>query len=100
MVKKNLLITGSDGQLGHTLKKLSFNFSDNYNFIFKNKFQLDITDFLFVKKVLKEKKVDTVINCAAYTNVDQAEKNKKMANLINNLAVENRQIFVFKKTYN
>ena len=57
MVKKNLLITGSDGQLGHTLKKLSFNFSDNYNFIFKNKFQLDITDFLFVKKVLKEKRL-------------------------------------------
>ena len=88
MVKKNLLITGSEGQLGQSIKKLSINFSD-YNFIFKNKYQLDISNFSLLKNEIKENKIDTIINCAAFTNVDQAEKNKKIANLINNLSVEN-----------
>jgi len=88
MVKKNLLITGSEGQLGQSIKKLSINFSD-YNFIFKNKYQLDISNFSLLKNEIKENKIDTIINCAAFTDVDQAEKNKKIANLINNLSVEN-----------
>ena len=97
MVKKNLLITGCEGQLGHSIKKLSVNFTE-YNFIFKNKHQLDISDFSLVKKQIKENKIDTVINCAAYTNVSKAEKNKKLANLINNLAVENLANICFEKS--
>ena len=47
MVKyKNILITGSNGQLGSSLKQISNRY--NYNFFFKNKKELDITNFELV----------------------------------------------------
>ena len=87
MVKKiNILITGSDGQLGKMIKSLSNNFLD-YNFFFTNKKSLDITQIIKVEDYLIKCKINIIINCAAYTDVDNSEKYKKKANLINNLAV-------------
>ena len=37
---------------------------------------MDITNFSFVQNFLKKYKIDTVINCAAYTDVINAEKIK------------------------
>lgn len=49
--------------------------------------RLDITNSSNLKKVLDKLKVDTIINCAAYTDVNKAEIEKKTSKLINFEAV-------------
>ena len=84
----NILITGADGQLGMTFKSLILNDLD-YNFIFTNSKDLDITNHKSVRKFILDQKIDVIINCAAYTLVDKAEIETKKADEINNLAVAN-----------
>ena len=78
----NILILGSDGQLGMSFKKISSDFSLNISF--KNKKQVDITNPKF--SIFKE--ADFIINCAAYTNVDGAELDKKTAFEINSSSLQ------------
>ena len=85
---QNILITGGDGQLGTAFKLLK-DFDINYNFIFTNSKELDITNQIMVEDFLYVKKVNTIINCAAYTSVEKAEIEQKKANKINHLAVAN-----------
>ena len=40
-------------------------------------------------KVLKKNNIDTIINCAAYTDVTMAEQNMDCSNIVNNIAVGN-----------
>ena len=82
---KTILITGSKGQLGNSLKKISKAY--NYNFIFTDRSNLDITNFDLLKEFFKKNKIDTVINCAAYTNVEKAEFKQNLAKTINHNAV-------------
>ena len=86
--KKNLLVTGSKGQLGTCLRKLSYE-TKQYNFIFADKKQLDISKFKLVENFIEKHKINIIINCAAYTNVEKAEKKKELANLVNHISVEN-----------
>lgn len=83
----NILITGADGQLGSELHYLSTKY--DYNFIFTNKTELDITDFGKVDSFCLKNKITTIINCAAYTAVDKAENEIEKADLINHIAVKN-----------
>jgi len=85
---RNILITGGNGQLGMEFKSL---ISDNlnYNFIYIDFIQLDITNHQRVKEFVLDKKIEIIINCAAYTLVDQAETEQIQANKINHLAVAN-----------
>ena len=85
--KKNILVTGANGQLGNSLKEISNNY--NHNFFFKAKKDLDITNFLIFENFLIQKNINTIINCAAYTDVNAAEKKKNYSNIINNIAVGN-----------
>ena len=80
-----VLVTGSSGQLGTAIKKLSKNYE--YNFYFKTKEELDITNYSNFKIFLKNYEVQIIINCAAYTDVNLAEIEKKKSNQINNTAV-------------
>ena len=50
---------------------------------------LDITDIEAVRAMVKAENVDVIVNCAAFTNVDAAEGNPEMAELLNSKAVEN-----------
>ena len=84
----NILITGSNGQLGSELKELAHNFVD-YNFLFTDVSDLDITDHKAVKIFIEINNITVIINCAAYTAVDQAESESDLADSINHLAVEN-----------
>ena len=84
----NILVTGSDGQLGSEIKKITHSHF-NYNFHFANSKELDITNFKKVEEFLVFNKISAIINCAAYTNVAQAECEPSIANLVNHLAVEN-----------
>ena len=84
----NILVTGGNGQLGSEIREIEHNFPD-YKFLFTNKNNLDITDHISVKKFIENNNINTIINCAAFTDVDKAESEIKLANAINHLAVAN-----------
>lgn len=83
----NILVTGSNGQLGHEIQ-ISATHSA-HNFYFLNSSNLDVTNFEKVTSFFSQNKLDFCINCAAYTAVDKAESEQEKANLINNLALKN-----------
>lgn len=83
----NILVTGSNGQLGSELQTTSSNY--NYNFFFTCKEDLDISDEESLQKFVLNNNINIIINCAAYTAVDLAEKEQKLADKINHLAVKN-----------
>jgi len=68
----NILVTGANGQLGSEIRELSSEYK--YNFYFTDSSSLDITDFKKVKESIELNKIDAIINCAAYTAVDKADK--------------------------
>ena len=83
----NILVTGASGQLGLSVRDAA-NCSDN-NFVFSDiraegdVIPLDITDASAVSKVLKDNEISAVINCAAYTDVNRAESEPDVAELVN-----------------
>ena len=80
--QKTVLVTGSGGQLGMELWKLSDRYS-SYKFLFTTRENLPIDNFNAVKDFFEKQQVDVCINCAAYTAVDKAETEKEKAFLIN-----------------
>ena len=84
----NILVTGGNGQLGSELKEIAPNYQD-YNFLFTDVKDLDITNHNAVVAFIKSNNINVIINCAAYTAVDKAEEQKDVANAINHLAVAN-----------
>jgi len=86
----NILVTGSNGQLGSEIKQLSKEYS--YRFYFTTKKELDISNMQDIRKYIIYNNIDTIINCAAYTAVDKAENEKELADLINHRAVKNLAI--------
>jgi dTDP-4-dehydrorhamnose reductase len=83
----NILVTGSNGQLGSELRVLSSKYYNN--FFFTDKSKLDITDYKAIKKFFSSNRIDIIINCSAYTAVDMAQKEQELANQINNIGVKN-----------
>ena len=83
----NILVTGANGQLGCEMRRLGAVSPNNY--IFTDVAELDITDSDAVMRVVKECAIEAIVNCAAYTNVDKAESDEAMAELINATAVGN-----------
>ncbi len=83
----NILVTGSNGQLGSEIKELSQN--SNSNFYFTDRSSLDISSAKDIAKYINANSVDVIINCAAYTAVDKAEDDTTNADNINHLAVKN-----------
>ena len=83
----NILVTGANGQLGNGMRRVSLDSRNRYLFTDVN--ELDITDATAVCNMLKKEQIDVIVNCAAYTNVDRAEDDFAMADLLNNKAVEN-----------
>ncbi len=77
----NILITGANGQLGSSIATLAD--SSDARFFFTDVAELDITDAKAVDAYITEHKIDILINCAAYTNVDKAEDDEKTAELLN-----------------
>lgn len=84
----NLLVTGSQGQLGSELQALEKEYPD-YTFFFTDIKELDITNEDNTAKFIKGNKIEVVINCAGYTAVDKAESDKQQAMLINATGVKN-----------
>ena len=77
-----VLITGSNGQLGHALCSSTPKGVEMFAFK-KNEF--DITDQKKCHLLINQIQPDLLINCAAYTNVDKAENDINKSYLINSL---------------
>jgi dTDP-4-dehydrorhamnose reductase len=86
----NILVTGSNGQLGSEIKGFSSNY--NYKFYFTISKDLNILNHQEVRNFIIENNIDTIINCAAYTAVDKAEEENELADKINHIAVKNLAI--------
>jgi len=75
------LITGSNGQLGQEIKKLSAGLE--HKFYFTDVEELDVTSAGQIKSYMGQNRIDFIVNCAAYTAVDKAESDVQKAELIN-----------------
>lgn len=81
----NILVTGANGQLGNEMRIISQDSEDKYIFTDVNYVEgiettyLDITDLDAIRKMVEEKNVNAIVNCAAWTNVDGAEDPEKYA---------------------
>jgi len=80
---KKVLVTGANGQLAETIKELYAKNDIGLDFTFVNKSELDITNKEHLDVLLNTSKFHYCINCAAYTNVEQAEKTPEMAFKVN-----------------
>ncbi|MCK5788564.1 MAG: dTDP-4-dehydrorhamnose reductase, partial [Chlamydiia bacterium] len=88
---KNILITGSNGQLGQEFRNLVERQDHGLscaNFYFTDRDSLDITNKDALEIFIETNTIDTIINCAAYTAVDDAEKNEVLAYKVNRDAVK------------
>lgn len=85
----NVLVTGANGQLGSELRIVSR--SGAHHFVFADIVEtegvdtlvLDITDAAAVHAAVLEHKIDAIVNCAAFTNVDAAETAEPLAERLN-----------------
>lgn len=106
----NILVTGANGQLGNEMRIVSKNSDDRYIFtdvvdasedsiamlkklagedIKTETTHLDVTNLDAIRDMVKRNNVRIIVNCAAYTNVDAAESNQELAELLNAKAPEN-----------
>ena len=85
----NILVTGANGQLGNEMRIISKETNDSYTFTDVVEVEgvettiLDITDAEAIRKIVKEKDIRCIVNCAAYTNVDKAESDEALCRKLN-----------------
>ena len=68
----NILVTGSNGQLGSEIKDVVTNYKD-FKIFFRDLPELNICNADALNTFILNKNINAVINCAAYTAVDKAE---------------------------
>lgn len=87
----NILVTGANGQLGHEMQICAQ--KSNHKFVFTDVAEgyekLDITNLDAIREKVRENDIQVIVNCAAYTNVDKAETDYDLVNLLNNTAAGN-----------
>ena len=99
----NILITGANGQLGREMRLVSqetdgqWFFTDVVEAEGVETTLLDITDLEAIRKIVKERKIECIVNCAAYTNVDKAESDEAFCRQLNadaprNLALAMKEV--------
>lgn len=80
------LVTGAGGMVGTDLRDELL--ARDVEFHCLNRSELDITDSRAVAEAVQSAAPDVIVNCAAYTRVDDAESHEHLANSINGSAVE------------
>ena len=83
---KNVLITGANGQLGNEMRVLSVE-NPEYTYFFTDVAELDICNEQAVLDFVKANNIHVIVNCAAYTAVDNAEDNVELCTKLNADAV-------------
>ncbi|WP_418179802.1 dTDP-4-dehydrorhamnose reductase [Aliarcobacter lanthieri] len=82
----NILVTGSNGQVGSEIKELAKDYS--YSFFFTTRDDIDITSKDDIRNFCQINNINVIINCAAYTAVDKAENDELNSDLVNRKAVK------------
>ena len=82
-----ILVTGRNSQLGKSIHRVVNNNEQNSEFIFVGREALDLSTQDSIVNYFNNNSFDAIINCAAYTAVDNAEKEVELANYINHLAI-------------
>lgn len=88
-----ILVTGANGQLGMSLRRLAGKEGKAHHWIFTDvvdgpdTLRLDITDREAVRALVAREQVEALVNCAAYTDVEGAEDHEALAELLNATAV-------------
>jgi dTDP-4-dehydrorhamnose reductase len=77
-----ILVTGANGQLGLAFQDLNLDFPEA-SFDFKTSEELDITQKGQIGEAFRKGNYNFCINCAAFTNVEDAEKNPEEAFKVN-----------------
>ncbi|RRO06017.1 dTDP-4-dehydrorhamnose reductase [Pectobacterium aquaticum] len=75
-----ILLTGANGQLGRCFQD---RLPEEWKILATDSNELDITDLERVEEVVKNFQPDAIVNAAAYTAVDKAESEPKIAENIN-----------------
>ncbi len=83
-----ILVTGKNGQLGKSIHKIVNKSQQTHEFIFTGRKELDLSSKNSISNYFVKNNPDVIVNCAAYTAVDKAEKNVNLANQVNHLAVK------------
>jgi dTDP-4-dehydrorhamnose reductase len=83
MQKPLIIITGKDGQLGFELSQIQNHYSNQFDFLFTNRSELDLMNEASIEAFINKHQPKYFINCAAYTAVDKAETEKEIAYAIN-----------------
>lgn len=83
-----ILITGSNGQLGRELAK-QYSENKDIELLLTDVGDLDISNKTAVNRYMIQHKPDVIVNCAAYTAVDQCETDSDLAYRINADGPEN-----------
>ena len=86
-MKKNILVSGSSGQLGSELQVIAAHYPQ-FNFVFKTKESFNLESQNTIQKVLQADHYDYFINAGAYTNVDKAESEEEKCFTINARALK------------
>ena len=87
----NILVTGANGQLGNEMRIVAKKSADNFLFTDVSEQEgtettyLDITSMEDIRKIVRENKINVIVNCAAWTNVDACETDSKLAELAEKL---------------
>ena len=81
-----ILVTGANGQLGSEIKKTSVNYS--HNWVFTGHDEFDLSDLSTININLSTINPNIIINCCAYTDVDEAEDNYEPANILNHDSIK------------
>lgn len=87
MSKPLIVVTGKNGQLGSELQILAPAFEMQFDFLFTDRSQLDLSSNDSIDNFFTVHKPYVIINCAAYTAVDKAETDREAAFQINGAAV-------------
>jgi len=82
-----LLITGANGQLGHCFQAVAPQFAEHH-FYFATQQEVDITQPDTLQVFYEKNPFDILLNCAAYSGVDLAEKESDKAHKINGYGVK------------
>lgn len=83
----SILITGANGQLGQALKLATQSTPCAGAVTFSTRHELDLTTAQGVSDFFRKQRFDVIVNCAAYTAVDDAEGEQTLVDRINHLAV-------------
>ena len=82
-----VLVIGSEGQLGSELKKNSKSFN-KISWVFSIINDLDLSNLNSINSYLNKVNPYVIINCAAYTDVDKAETESELLDIINFKAID------------